>query len=390
MATIVLSSGCEAECQSTSDCPFGESCSEGICLASTGSAITVFSSDVVDERFDLTLEVSFRTTSAELVVERAGADDSDGAAACIPFVPRHVLLPRNDGNETGTQTVVVKDLPALGPNFRLNIRLLAASGNAASSFVFHGPAVDSSFDPGLQLTGPRNSIDALAAPVAAFALEDTGRYQSVQVFVESVADADRPAIDATPVAMPRRSVIGSAGSTSVDLPVLRGPQVFWAEGQRDGVTTRCGVGAYGLPSAHEDPPGTLEVVLVGDHDDKGWSTVSLLQQQPGRDFRCDRNTPSEACAVLIGTETLGARTVDAVRFQVGEGPLQLAALPAVANGASTLTMRVAYNGVHVGLFGPFTVVPEAGESWVAAQVLFSAGGIVDVRALDDVVNGAPW
>jgi hypothetical protein len=79
-----------------------------------------------------------------------------------------------------------------------------------------------------------------------------------------------------------------------------------------------------------------------------------------------------------------------IRVDVDDGVVEIAAVPAVVSGPVTALVRVSRGGRHVGFFGPFPVVPEAGQAWLAGRVILQGGRVAAVVAIDDVSVGSPF
>lgn len=388
-ALLTLSAvGCESPCAEARDCPLGEICQEGLCLVPEALSVTALQPAVVGDTFDLAAEVRFRAATATLRVDLIGAD---GDGLCVPFAPRQRTLAPTDA-EDNLQTVVFTGLPSAGSRFTVRLTLETLTGLANDTITLSGPDVDDDLDASLHLDGVASVRETLTSPVDHYTVQAPDSIEGLVAYVEAVPDevssATHGPIGGATTFSPRQPALRGE---VVALPGPRGSQLLWLEGRLGGATVRCARGAYGAPGPDKATARALEVLVYADHGgDDGWAMVTVEQQTADGVVRCDRRSPDEACQVLVGTGTPEPETIDAMRVLVGDGTVRIAAMPAVASQVSEVWMSVAYEGQHVGVYGPLTLSPAAGESWIAAQLRVDAGAVVDVRDVNSVVVGAPF
>jgi hypothetical protein len=378
--------GC-AECASDADCALGDACVDGACDLAPQPRITLVAPvGPAADRFDLIVDVEFDGPGATLVVRRSPAAPGD---ACVPFLVREVPIIGNGGRTT-TQ-VVVPALPALGGDFAFELALqvsgfepalATAAFNAASPTTERGGAV-------------------IASPVAGDVDVDLAPFATFDATVVGPAVAWVGDDDGQPFG-PRFVVASGPGAARGSIPLVRGPQVLWAETLTPTGPQRCGVALRGLPAG--DDGGAVDVAVLATAAVPAWVALSLRIDQATATTVCERNgtrvvggddgandgTAVVGCVVrraadrpaLILAEVLQVPPVDAV--------VDVAVVPTIAAGPVDALVRITQAGRPVALLGPFTLAGDDGNAWRAGRLLVLGGAITSVLPDDELTLGAPW
>ena len=371
---VALVSGCLADdtCQSSRDCNVGFDCSiESRCVPNGAGTVRWLSpapGELVDGVFDAVLEVGFRGAAAKLHVDRAAQHGGD---ACAPFVPHDVVV-QGTGiqGDVLSQQITVPGLRALGEDFTLVATLLAGREQSVTQEL-HGPP--SAFG-GVTVTSPTETVvDATKALVVPFDARFDRVANRAQAWVEILGTGDT-----TP-----KTLFGSgiAGVTNLPMPLVRGPQIAWL----DVDSVLCGTAIDGKT----DDVAGLELGLVFAGQEAGQLAMHVELDRP-TPIVCTFLSPGRSCEALYETRAPATFGQEAIRVAVTDGDVvKLAVVPGASGAPLSATVRVSFNGVHVGYFGPFSVNPAAGEVWLPGTVTVS-GALAALHGPDAVTIGAPF
>lgn len=364
--------GCQ-ECVENFDCGLGNQCVEGACVVRPDNGVTVLSpiGPITSDAFDLSLRVQFRGASAKLRVDRANGD------RCLPFIPFEQTLP-GDADELVTQDITLPGVLSLGEQFRLRVTLDVIGNVTVTDFDFAGVSTGDDVG-GFVFAAPIvDDVDVVAAPWLPVVGEVDGNRAAA--WIETVGDSAGTT--------PRRSVAEASASASGFVPLARGPQILWVETGAGDTLRRCGRGLLGGPP--RDDGGNLEIALLTEEED-AWLGLSVKVSDPATgEVICDATRKSARCEAVRSAFTPAPQNADIVRVAASDGVVEVAAVPRAISGPVTAWVRVTRAGRHEGFFGPFTVLPRAGQSWVAGRIILQGGQVFALVNVDEVVVGAPW
>lgn len=366
---------CDQLCSRDADCGLAERCERGRCtldIRPVVSWLTPAEGADVGERFDIEVEVRFRAD--EIVVELQ-RDPTRVGERCAPFVPRRVVLNGSAAQEL-TETVTFRDVPALGDEFGLQVRASILSVDPFTRRRGFRGTIDPALG-GIDVVTPREGrVDADANVTLELEAHLPSTARAVSAWVAPASG------DPTP-----RRVLGT-NTTGVTgrVPLARGEQIVWLEAERESGTRRCGVGlvterselpeGVELALAFDAPePANLDLWVYADLDDEGES-------------RCTLEPPSGVCAVAWSQPGLRKHAEELVVLPNAEGIYGVAVSPAAATPPASALVRVSNRGVHLGFFGPRSVLADQAEVWLAGRVLV-LGGTVTLQPLDRVTVGLP-
>jgi hypothetical protein len=370
-ATLAVGAGC-AECVDGADCPLVEVCTDGACVSAPPAGLALVApTDVVDGRFDLVVDATFDGDQATLTVARDGADPGE---PCLPFLERSVVV---DGTGARSQRrVTFADLPPLGASFSLRVTLVSPGALPVErSFAIRGPAVSDGIG-GAQIIGPGGDVDVDVTPLVPLLVTAEGPA------VAWVEPDDAPAL-------PRFVIATGPGDVAASVVLVRGPQVVWVETTTSSGTSRCGRAVRGLPAG--DDGGALDLTLVARAADPAWVQLSLRIARGDDVDVCSIDDDDDGfCRAGRPPAGPGEITFEQLQLRLDDGVVDVGVVPRVSVGPVTGLVRITQAGRHRGFFGPFTFLPDDGESWVAGQVVVAGGTVAGVRSVDGVVRGAPW
>jgi hypothetical protein len=364
-----------AECVADTDCALVQVCAEGRCAARPGVAVALVSPlEPVADTFDVVVDIDFDGPEAVLTLAR---DEGDPGEPCLPFLPRMVVV-AGTGDHT-TERVTFADVPGLGASFSLRLTLENPGSLPLTrrfSFIGEAPGDDVG---GATILLPGAEVDVDATPLATLSGSVRGR---AVAFVVPVSGPPTP----------RVVVADRAGALSGRVPLVRGSQVVWVETDSADGVRRCGRAVVGLPAG--DDGGVLDVTLVATAAEPAWVALSLRIDEDGAVDFCGAGTtgPADAPRCSAGRPTAGPSPVvtEQLRLTLDDGVIDVGVVPRIAVGPVQGVVRLTHAGRHVGFLGPFSFLPEEGQSWIAGRVLVAGGVVVQVTANDDVVVGAPW
>lgn len=367
---------CEQQCASDRDCDsVTERCERGRCTLDIRPVVTWLSPAEgadVGERFDIEVEVRFR--GAEVVVELQ-RDPTNPGVPCAPHVPRRVVLQGDPAQEV-VEKVSFRDVPSLGSSFGLQVRASVASIDPFT----HRRGFRGSYDAtlgGIEVTSPREGfVDADANVSLPLELALGSVASRVTAWVEPAGAAPTP----------KRVIASNAGQATGRVPLARGEQILWIEAESGTTTSRCGVGlatertalpeGVELALAFDAPePANLDLWVYADLDEDGQS-------------RCTLEPPSGICAIAWTEPGLREHGEELVVLPSAEGIYGVAVSPAAATEPVSALVRVSNRGIHLGFFGPRSVLANQAEVWLAGRVLV-LGGTVTLQPLDRVSTGLP-
>ena len=372
-AFVVFNSavGC-AECETDRDCGDSESCFDGVCGPLTNIAVT--SSTDVASVFDVEIAARFEGRRATVTVKRSEVEPGD---ACVAFAPITVEL-QNDGAAFDVVTATIPDLGALGPRFRLVFTLAIGGISTSTSAEFTAPALADGIG-GFELRLPiEGDVDVVETPMAS--VETVGTVGTVTATVVPVDG----------VSLPRATLFANDDGHERDVLLARGRQQVVVEATVDGVVKRC---TRFLTGSAREAGSDVEFLLVADSidDDNNWLELTSLRTGGEGAAVCDGTAAARAnCASSPTPLQAGQRTIDGLTMAVTTGFIDVAVVPVIASGPVDAVVRVTHRGVHVGVFGPITLRPDAGESWIAGRVILRAGGASVAPSTSAPQPAAPW
>ncbi len=380
VATVaaLLLGGC-AECASNTDCDVGDVCLVGTCAPLSGVVVTS-STTVSGATFDVEIAARFEGERAELIVTRDTITSGD---SCIAFAPVRLVLD-NNGADFDVVTATISGLPSLGSTFRLVFSLKVGGVTPATVVTFNGPAPPADSG-GFELRSPaEGDIDVIDTPMVVVEAADV------------VGDVSVVVVPQTGPRLPLQLLRPVGDVQRRDVLLVRGPQVVVVEATIDGVTRRCSRAINGVAAAGSN---RLEFLLVADSqvDPNGGVDVNWLELTSLRtgDFTaaavCEGDEGNSNCSSSPTPTTPATRTIDTLSMSTAKGFVDVAVVPVIASGPVSAIVRVSYVGAHVGVFGPVTLQPDAGEAWVAGRVSFR-DGLVSAAAPSTTSPqpGRPW
>lgn len=375
-----VGAGCAGEeCRARRDCAAGFVCTvDGRCVESGEGTVSWVSPEPgsqVDEHFDVVLDVRFRDSAAELLVDRAVDAPGD---PCAPSVPQRLVI-AGDATAPLAQRVTIPGMRALGERFHIAATLRGGGGIDTAVAELRGPAMDfggAVFEAPEGATAPADQ--ALTVPVSA---SFDGAVVRASLWVEPVG------LDGRGLEPSAREIVGSAVTRLTDAvaPLARGPQILWLEVEDGADIRRCGRGLSGGGDAATAPG--LELGLFYEGGDPGLLDLRVRvggEGEPG----CGFADPGASCEPVRETRGPARRGEEVLRVH-GDGIVDVAVVPGAAGPPLTARVRVSMNGAHVGWLGPFAIQPALGEVWVAGTVVVT-GALADLQRTDDVVIGAPF
>jgi hypothetical protein len=375
VALLLLASrmlaGC-VECAADVDCSLVQECVEGGCRARPGSAIALVAPEgTVDGTFDLVVDVTFAGALATVGV---GRDPASPGEPCIPFLAQQVVV--EGTGERETRRVTLPRLPSLGTAFALRVSLSTSGAPPVErTFSFIGPLPGADVGGAVILT-PGGEVDIDDTPLATVSGSVEGPA------VAFVAPAAAPSL-------PRIVVADGPGPVDARLPLVRGPQTVWVETTTSVGTRRCGRTVLGGPAG--DDGGALDVALIATAAEPAWVGLSLRARGADTTTVCaDDRRDDERCRIVRSAVEPGTIVVEQAGVWLDDGVIDIAAVPRIAVGPVEGLVRVTHAGRHVGFFGPFSFLPDEGQSWIAGRVVLRGGVVVSAVGLDEVTFGAPW
>jgi hypothetical protein len=370
VGAVFAGAGC-AECVADKDCALTEVCSDGACLPAPPAGLQLVApTDTVAEQFDLVVDATFDGEQATLTLARDGGEPGN---SCLPFLDRTVVVDGGAGHTT--RRVTFDALPALGASFSLRVTLQSATALPVErSFAFRGPPTGDDVG-GATILAPGGDVDVDATPLVPLSVATDG---PAVVFVEP---------EGAP-ALPRTTIATGAAAVDDVVALVRGPQIVWVETTLSTGTKRCGRAVRGLPAG--DDGGALDLTLIARAPEPAWVGLSLRVVRGDDVDVCIDDDEDDVCTA--GLPAVGPSLVNFEQLQlhIDDGVVDVGVLPRVSVSPVQAFVRVTHAGQHRGFFGPFTLLPDEGQSWVAGQVVVAAGAVVSVRPVDDVVVGAPW
>ncbi len=366
---------CEKECDGLADCDISEFCYRGRCSLDARPQLRWLEpaeGAEVGERFDARVEVRYRAAEVTVALER---DPTNEGEPCAPLVPERVIL-EGDLRDDSVQVVTFEGVRSLGATFGLQA-VARAPGTAATTVrrSFRGAASEALG--GLTVHTPTEGfVDAdehVTLPLEA-SLENEARV--VSAWLEPANGARTPR---RVLAQQTREVVGH-------VPLARGAQILWLEAELPGGTRRCGVGLRTEPTSNPDgveiglafdgaEPSNLDLWIYADLDD-------------GEEQRCSLEPPSGVCAQAFTQLGLREHGEEVVVLPPAEGIYGVAVAPAAATANVSSLVRISNRNVHLGFFGPRSVLADQAEVWLAGRVLL-LGGTVTLEPLDEVSLGLP-
>lgn len=372
LCIAVAASSC-AECATDASCALTETCTDGVCRPTPPAGLRLVGpTDAVGEHFDVVVDATFDAEQATLTLARDGASPGE---PCLPFLDRTVIVEGTAG--PSTRRVTFADVPSLGASFSLRVTL-AAEGTlpVERSFAIVGPPVAADVG-GATILAPEGEIDVDATPLVPLAVTTAGPA------VAWVEPEGAPAL-------PR--IVLSNGAADVDdvIALVRGPQVLWVETTSSTGPLRCGSAVRGLPAG--DDAGALDMTMVSRADEPAWVSLSLRVARGDTVDICaiDADDGLQTCRAGRPSDGPGLVTFEQLQLLVDDGIVDVAVVPRVSVGPVHAFVRVTQAGRHRGFFGPFTFLPDEGQSWIAGQIVVASGVLVSQRSVDGVVVGAPW
>jgi hypothetical protein len=366
----VAGAGC-AECVDDTDCAVTELCADGGCQPAPPATVELVApTSTVGDRFDLVLDATFDGAQATLTVTR---DEGAPGEPCLPFLDRAVIV--DGGAGLTTRRVTFDDLPTLGETFSLRVTLETAGVLPVKrSFELRGPPVGDDVG-GAEIISPGGDVDVDFTPAARLAVNTEG---PAIAFVEPAGAAP----------LPRFAIAQGVAAVEDVIALVRGPQIVWVETTLAAGTKRCGRAVRGLPVG--DDGGALDLTLIARAPEPAWVGLSLRIARGDDVDVCSGDEDAGLCQA--GRPADGPSTVAAEQLQlrVDDAVVDVGVVPRVSVGPVLALVRVTHAGRHRGFLGPFTLLPDEGQSWVAGRVVVSAGTVVSVRPTDEVVIGAPW
>ncbi|MBM4281566.1 MAG: hypothetical protein FJ137_12675 [Deltaproteobacteria bacterium] len=364
-----LTTAC-AECVVDTDCPLVQVCGGGACVpAPVADLERVAPADPVGATFDLVVDASFGGPRATLRLRR---DNGQPGEPCIPLLERVVVV-EGTGDHTTTR-VTFGGLPSLGAAFALQVTLESAGAVPVErTYAFTGAAPGDEVGGAVILT-PGDDVDVDVTPLVTLTGSVEGR---AVAFVAPASAAPSP----------RRVIADGAGPVAAPLPLMRGPQVVWVETESSRGVRRCGRAVQGLPAG--DDGGALDLVMVATAPEPAWVGLTLRASVGGTEAVCNDASADDRCSV--GRPSAPGRLVtEQLSLRLDDGVVDVGVLPRIAVGPVQGLVRVTHAGRHVGFFGPFTFLPDEGQSWIAGRVVLSGGVVASASSLDQTTFGAPW
>jgi hypothetical protein len=353
-----------SECSSIADCDVGDVCGQGACVA----PLTVLSSTTVDDDFAVELEARFIVGTTTVRVERSSEQPGE---PCVPFVPQEIVV-ENTTEDFAPVAVRFDGLSALGPAFDLVFRINSTDLAA----TFSGPALAPGVG-GLDVTVDGDT----STPV------DVGRTPTTVVSL--AGDVDDATVTVVPIEglpLPVQAMQFDETETRsvADVLLVYGLQTIDVRGTVNGTPRRCALLVEGDRGRRSDEArDVLEFLLVADTADGSVGAARLSTRRL-------TNTSHQIVDGDVSGE-LVSRSIDVVELVADSGVVEVAVVPVVASTPLHAIVRASRRGQHVGSFGPITLQPAAGETWVAGTVIISDDGDTTVVPSSSAPQvGTPW
>jgi hypothetical protein len=356
-----LFAGC-SECSTIDDCNVGDVCAQGACVA----PLTLLSSTTVDDDFAVELEARFIVGTTTLSVQRS---EQEPGEPCVPFVPQEIVV-ENTTEDFAPVVVRFDGLSSLGPTFDLVFHINSTDLVA----TFSGPALAPDVG-GLDVTidvDPSTPVDVARTPTAVVAVAG------------NVDDATVEVVPVEGLAVPVQAMQSDETQSLAEVLLVYGLQTIDVRGTINGEPRRCSLlieGDGGRGS--DDASDVLEFLLVADTADGSVGGARLSTRRLA-------NTSQQIVDGDVSGE-LTSRSIDVVELGSASGVVEVAVVPVAASTPLNAIVRVSRRGQHVGSFGPITLQPAAGETWVAGTVIISDDGTTTAVPSSSAPQvGAPW
>jgi hypothetical protein len=321
----------------------------------------------IDEAFAVELEVRVPSGTSTISVRRS---ETAPGETCVAF-PRRQVVVENNGADYDPVVVRFDDLPALGPSFALTFQINLA---AELTTTFAGPALGDEVG-GIDVelsVDVSEPIDVVREPTAIVTLTTPVTNATVVVLPESNS------------ALPLQAMTVDGEQRRAEVMLVRGPQKIEVRAEIDGGQKVCTFVAEGTT---DDGRGNtidlLEFLLV---------TQTIDDSVGGAELSTRRTTTTSQEIVRGGISgQLVSRAIDTVDLPTGTGVIDVAVVPVVASSPLNAMVRVSHRGQHLGVFGPMTIQPASGESWVAGMVVVNDDNSATAIASTTAPQfGAPW
>jgi len=372
----LLQGGCTV-CESHGDCPGDTLCIEGACVeAPPASATVLLPSGPVGETFDVALEIRFRGGEAIVSLERSPDEPGEPCLPLPPFTQRV----EGDVDDLVTRVVVISGVPSLGRSFALSARIEVNGRTFFVRIPVEGPTPEGIG--GLTLITPqRRDIDAIGEALLDIEVEAQG---VTRAWIE-------PLLPSTAPSTPKAFLTAAGDRHTGRVPTIRGPQLLWVEAIDGDVTRLCGHALVGGPA--EVGSDEFEVLLTSRSVDGDEHLVELSTRltDGGTVAFCEgRSESTDTCRARVRAST-APESIDGLIIGVDRGVVEVAAVPRIVSGPVEVQLRVSRGEQHLGHFGPITLQPAHGETWVAGRIVIDDAGQLQVSAgADPPTPGLPW
>lgn len=379
VAVVLATAGSCAECALDADCAAGI-CSDGVCDAALPIAVASSNRDD-DGSYSVVVVARFAERRSQIRVTRLNADAGD---PCVPFTPRVVAV-ENDGEPFAPVEIVIDGLPPLGERFTLLFTLLSGSINPSATTSFSGPPAADGVG-GFAIVRPLSGdIDVVAAP-------------TVELEISDIVDVDSASVVVRPVTgppLPRGTFSRAGDAVRATTLLARGPQIVEVEALIDGVIRRCSVAIDGVWNGS----GDLELLLLAEpqqRSDRVAGSTSWLELSTRRTTAtdvdvCTTDTAERSsCRSDPRPRSPAVRTIHQLTLSASPAVIDVGVVPVISSVPVSAVVRVTQLGRHVGVFGPVTLSPSAGESWLAGQLVIADGVVVATPAPRAPQPGLPW
>lgn len=369
--------GC-VECERHVDCPGSTLCIEGACVEAPAASVTVLlPSGPVGETFDVVLELRFRGGQASVSLERAPEAPGE---PCLPLPP-FTRVVEGDVDDLVTRVVVLSGVPSLGRSFTLNARIEVNGRTSVAKVPVEGPVPPEGIGDIVLISPQRRDIDAIGDALLEVEVEAPG---VARAWIEPLEPSTAPESP--------KAFLGFDGDRQVGrVPTSRGPQLLWVEASVGDVTHLCGHALIGGPAEVADDE--LEILLLSESSDGDDHLIELSTRvtDGGAVTFCEgRSEPTADCRPRIRATT-GPSSIDGLIVRAPRGVVEFAAVPRIVSGPVDVYMRLSRGERHLGLFGPITLQPRLGETWVAGRVIIDDAGAVTVTpGTAPPAPGLPW
>ena len=380
LVVAAAADGCgPSVCENNRDCPLGKDCGlQGECVPSGVARVTWISpadGSTVGDHFDVVVEVSFRGQGALLHVDRAKRTPGD---ACAPFVPKDIPV---QGSAAGVivQRVTIPDVAPLGETFTL-FATLGSGTETAGLATLHGPKTPyggATFD---DPTG--HTADASSELVLPVSVTFDRAATSAFLWTEPLVGVPEP------VPTPKVLLGNGLATVTANAPLVRGPQIVWVETDGPNGPQRCGTGIEGLGAPKDATTGLgLGLTYEGGAPGQLFLRARADRAEP---VVCSVAEPGAGCTPLFQTRGPALFGEEAVHLDTVDGDaVEVVVVPGAAGPPIRGTIRVSYNGQHIGFLGPMPLNPENGDVWIAGTITI-AGALARIAEQDDVVVAPPF